>query len=375
MDHSALGDNITRKDVADMIKIIESHKIPDSIVDKTIKVGTWNIQNFGGSREPLSLHYIAEMLSRFELIAITELKEDTSDLEKVMKILGSYWKVIYSDSNMDRKGNRERIGYLYDGRVIEFTGLAAEADPIRENFATKEQLEKRINSSRKLSDAEKAKLVKMVKSLKMSKKLEKYVEIEPLVNKIKKKITKNKDYIADRIDKTGEFRSTHTWWRSPYLVSFKTGEFDFMMLAAHVKWGGSGKIDKARRKIALDKLADWIKLRREQEHVKDKDIIVLGDFNIPKSKKSPLWDAITKHGLNTHSKILGDKHGSTLSKGKRYDQIFYHSENNHRVKNGGIVNLYPHDSPRPYKKMSKNKFKYQISDHFPLWIQIDVEIK
>jgi len=49
-----------------------------------------------------------------------------------MILLGPYWKVIHSDVNMDDKGTEERIGYLYDGRVIEFTGLAAEADPIRE---------------------------------------------------------------------------------------------------------------------------------------------------------------------------------------------------------------------------------------------------
>jgi endonuclease/exonuclease/phosphatase family metal-dependent hydrolase len=374
VDHSALGDNISKKEVSDMIQILDKAKIPDSILDKTIKIATWNIQNFGGSRKPLSLHHIAEVLSRFELTAITELKESTQDLEKVMKILGPYWKVIYSDSNMDQKGNKERIGYLYDGRVIEFTGLAAEADPIRENFATKEQLEKSIRISRVIKNPEKNKLIKILCDMKTSKKLEHHVEVEHFVQQIKSKHkSKRLEYIVKRMRKVGEFRSTHSWWRSPYLVSFKAGNFDFVMLAAHVKWGGSGKIDKERRKGALEKLADWVKIRREQKNVKDKDIIVLGDFNIPKNKNNQLWNAIRKHGLDTHSNILGDKHGSTLSKGKRYDQIFYHSENKHRIQNGGIVNLYPENVKKPYKKMTKNQFKYQISDHFPLWIQINVE--
>ena len=377
MDHAALGDNITKNDVADMIKIIEDEKIPDSINDKTIKIATWNIRNFGGTRKQVSLHHIAEVLNCFELTAITELRENTQDLEKVMKILGPYWKVIYSDSNMDDKGNKERIGYLYDGRVIEFTGLAAEADPIRENFATKEQLEKRIQSSKKITPKEKDKLIEILQDLNESIKLELYVEIEDFVEQIKKKFkaTKKKlKYVIKRVKKTGEFRATHEWWRSPYLVSFKAGQFDFMMLAAHVKWGSKEKIDIERRRIALEKLADWVKKRREQEHVKDKDIIVLGDFNIP-NRKSKLWKAMIKHGLDTHSSILNDDHGSTLSPGKRYDQIFYHSENEHRIKKGGILNLYPKKVKKPYKKMTKGQFEWQISDHFPLWIQIDVEEK
>ena len=58
-------------------KIIEDKKIPDSVLDKTIKIATWNIRNFGGGRDNIYLHYIAEVLSRFELTAITELKENT----------------------------------------------------------------------------------------------------------------------------------------------------------------------------------------------------------------------------------------------------------------------------------------------------------
>ena len=224
---------------------------------------------------------------------------------------------------------------------------------------------------------EKDKLLKILQDLEESKKLEHYVKVEHFVEQIKKKFKSTKKklkYVVKRVKKTGEYRATHEWWRSPYLVSFKAGQFDFMMLAAHVKWGSEEKIDMERRRIALEKLADWVKKRREQKHVKDKDIIVLGDFNIP-SRKSKLWDAIIKHGLDTHSSILSDDHGSTLTPGKRYDQIFYHSENKHRIKKGGITNLYPKKIKKPYKKMTKEQFKYQISDHFPLWIQLNIEEK
>ena len=39
MDHDALEDEITRDDVIDIIDIIKD-KIPDSVLDKTIKIAT-----------------------------------------------------------------------------------------------------------------------------------------------------------------------------------------------------------------------------------------------------------------------------------------------------------------------------------------------
>ncbi len=74
----------------------------------------------------------------------------------------------------------------------------------------------------------------------------------------------------------------------------------------------------------MSKLADWIEERRKLRHVKGKDMIVLGDFNIP-SENSSLFDAITKNNLHTHSAILGKK-GTNLKRDKRYDQIFYHKK-------------------------------------------------
>ncbi|WP_016939594.1 hypothetical protein [Nitrosopumilus sp. SJ] len=169
MDHGKI-DDVTKKGLKILRERIRNAEIPNTILDKNIKIATWNIRKLAGNRKQISLHYIAEILSNFNMIAITELTVNTDDLEEIMRIMGPYWKVIYSDTNMDVKGNGERIGYLYDGRIIEFTGLAAEADPIR---------------------------------------------LEPE-------------------NKTDEWIPILTWWRSPYLVSFKAGQFEFVMLAVHI---------------------------------------------------------------------------------------------------------------------------------------------
>ncbi len=114
MDHGDIDDT-TKKGLKVLCDRIQTAEIPETILDKNIKIATWNIRKLAGNRLPISIHYIAEILSNFNMIAITELTKNTKDLEQIMKLLGPYWKVIYSDANMDVKGNGERIGYLYDG--------------------------------------------------------------------------------------------------------------------------------------------------------------------------------------------------------------------------------------------------------------------
>ncbi|MCY2987000.1 MAG: tyrosine-type recombinase/integrase, partial [Planctomycetota bacterium] len=69
-----------------------------------------------------------EILGQFDLIALVELRNDLTDLGRVLPILGEYWDVIYSDWMLDSGGNNERIAYLFDTRAAVFNGLAAEVD-------------------------------------------------------------------------------------------------------------------------------------------------------------------------------------------------------------------------------------------------------
>ena len=111
---------------------IRDANLPVTTPGTDFLMATWNIRHFGGgSRTDQSLQYIAQILQQFQLVAITELKANLTDLFKVLKILGSNWKVIFSDYISDAGGNRERMGFLYNTDFINFTGLAAEADAPR----------------------------------------------------------------------------------------------------------------------------------------------------------------------------------------------------------------------------------------------------
>ena len=97
MKHGKVDAN-TAKGLLELKKRIEKAQIPPSAKDKTINLATWNIRDFGKKpRLKQSIHYIAEMLSNFDLIAITELRKSLTDLKKVMDILGPHWDVVYSD--------------------------------------------------------------------------------------------------------------------------------------------------------------------------------------------------------------------------------------------------------------------------------------
>ncbi|MGD2098363.1 MAG: endonuclease/exonuclease/phosphatase family protein [Desulfobacterales bacterium] len=95
--------------------------------DTQLLLATWNIQHFGSTeRYDESLWYIAEILSRFDLIAVQEVKQSLRDLELVTQLLGPWWKYIVSDVTAGDPGNEERLAYLFDNRRVRFSGLAGE---------------------------------------------------------------------------------------------------------------------------------------------------------------------------------------------------------------------------------------------------------
>lgn len=294
---TAKGIKILRKRIGD--------KIPSSKLDETITIATWNIREFGKKkRTKTAIHYIAEILSNFDLIAITELRNNVADLKAVTDVLGPYWRVLFSDSINDDAGNQERIAYLYDKRAVTFTGLAAEADP-------------------------------------------------------------------KRTIKRGKYLPPITWWRSPYIASFRAGRFDFVLISAHIRW--AGKVSS--RVPPLEYLAAWIDERVRSDFAIDRDIILMGDFNIP-SRGSSTFKAITKFGLSIPSPLLGAK-GTNLSRKNTYDQILHYTEFTESIGDkGGVVDFYK-KSWRPlfpktkFPKMTKDKFTFQLSDHLPLWVSID----
>ena len=295
-------------------KRIDAAKIPSSRLDETINVAVWNIREFGKKRrKPAALHYIAEILGQFDLIALVELRDNLEDFGRVCHFLGPSWDLVYSDWMPDGGGNRERTGFLFDRRAVTFNGLAAEVDAPRGKAGT-------------------------------------------------------------------EYLATQSFWRAPYMCSFRSGNFDFIAIATHARWGKS----IAGREAELGMLADWIDERQKDKPVEDHDLIVMGDFNTPKLDDR-LFKALTRRGLQVPDSLMKLKSGdvtvggSNIAKTARYDQILHLPTAKKRFTNfGGTLDFHVSDAGIkelfPGAGMTRTQFTYQLSDHFPVWVQIKTDI-
>jgi hypothetical protein len=295
-------------------KRIDAAKIPPSKLDETINVAVWNIREFGKKRRSVAaLHYIAEILGQFDLIALVELRDNLEDFGRVCQFLGSSWDLVYSDWISDAGGNRERAGFLYDRRAVTFNGLAAEVD-------------------------------------------------------------------APRAKKDTEYLAALSFWRAPYMCSFRAGNFDFIAIATHTRWGDS----LPGRKPSL---ACWpTGSTRGRGQVgrgprPDRD----GRLQHALARRQDLQGADGGGGLQVPDSLLelkvGDVavKGSNLGKDARYDQILHLPTAKKRFTNfGGTLDFYVSDASIkqlfPGQDMTRTQFTYQLSDHFPVWVQIKTDI-
>jgi endonuclease/exonuclease/phosphatase family metal-dependent hydrolase len=110
--------------------------LPDGIPRRTressIIVGTWNLRDFDnnkyrhGPRRRESLHYIAEIISNFDVCALQEVNEDLEPLRQVLRLLGPDWDFIATDVTVGVSGNRERMAFVYDKSKVSFRNIAGE---------------------------------------------------------------------------------------------------------------------------------------------------------------------------------------------------------------------------------------------------------
>ncbi len=107
--------------------------------DDNFLIATWNIRSYASltrkwtaaqsdspKRDLRGLRAIIEILSRFDVIAIQELKGNLRALRDTLKFLGDRWAFLMTDVNIGRVGNNERFAFLYDRSRVRPSGLAAE---------------------------------------------------------------------------------------------------------------------------------------------------------------------------------------------------------------------------------------------------------
>lgn len=127
-----------QQNVNQLIKDLDV-KIPSKRLDKNLLIASWNIRAFGKltrkwdsahsdspKRDLHSILCIAEIIKRFDVIAIQEVKSNIRALRDTIKVLGSNWSLILTDVSKGDSGNGERMAYLFDTRRVQLSGLACE---------------------------------------------------------------------------------------------------------------------------------------------------------------------------------------------------------------------------------------------------------
>lgn len=260
-----------RKDVADkLLKLSRrlTQTIPAKDSEDNLLLATWNIRDFGkrnnrgfGTRLPESLFYIAEILSRFDFIAVQEVNQ-LYDFLKVVEILGPDWDFIATDvTDTKLGGNGERLTYLYDKRKVKFQNIAGEIVLPNDMLV----------SGATVKAADDSKL-----------------------------------YVGKQFHRT------------PFSAKFQAGWFRFEICTVHLYYGEESGAALAERIDEIGKIAKYFGARAEEAEKEFRSLILLGDFNIVHPEHETM-KALISQGF----KIPAGLAPSNVAGGKYYDQIAF----------------------------------------------------
>ena len=288
-------------------------KVPFKELDRNLLIATWNIRDFGNftrkwmsaekdspRRDLHSIFCIAEILSRFDVIAVQEVKGNLRALRETLKLLGDNWSMILTDTNKSDSGNDERMAYLFDTRRVQLSGLAGEI----------------VIPNEWVNDPDKVLREQFV--------------------------------------------------RSPYAVSFRSGDKTFILVTVHIIYGKKSK-DRLKE---IHGIARWLNDWAGDINAYDQNLIVLGDFNID-ARGDVLDQTFLSEGLYVPEELQSLSR-SIFDETKYYDQIaWFNSADKKRPKLSlefmGAGNYDFVQTALNNRGLTKQKLSFMISDHYPLW--------
>lgn len=113
--------------------------IPSKKLDDNLLIATWNLRAFGGltkkwvstkndspKRDFRSMRCITEIVSRFDVVALQEVRGKLRALRHMLAALGPHWGLLLTDVTKGSAGNDERMAFIFDTRKVKPSGLACE---------------------------------------------------------------------------------------------------------------------------------------------------------------------------------------------------------------------------------------------------------
>ncbi len=300
---------------------------PKREIDRNILIATWNIRAFGGltkkwqsssrdspKRNWRGLHAIAEIISRFDVVAVQEIVGNLGALRTLIKTLGPNWSFLITDINLGSKGNNERAGFLFDKRRIDLSGLAGELS------------------------------------------------------------APDDDKVLKKLSPTEPFRQ---FARTPYAVSFGAASDTFILVTAHVLFGHSAADRTAELQAIANWMAEWAK-RTARFHqnlllLGDFNIDRRGDKNFDAFVSTGLevpaaLNAVprTIFGDGSSAQKFYDQIAWFTSGGQRQLSLEF-------VSAGGFdfSDLLFQAAP----SLTNRSMSYRVSDHLPLWVEFKSTVR
>ena len=292
-------------------------------VANNLLVATWNLRAFGSltrkwhsgpndvpKRDLHAALCIAEILGRFDVIAVQEVKANLRALRDVLKKLGPSWAFAMTDITYGGPGNDERLAYIFDTTRVKLSGLACE-------LVVPEDLESPF--------------------------------AEP-ANAFQRQFV-----------------------RTPYAVSFLAGDETFVLVTLHVIFGDKGE-DRRQELAAIARwLRTWAEREDDYGHnlicLGDFNIDRAGDPQFQAFTSTGLAPAEDHEGL---PRTLSSKPGRP-DLDSFYDQIAWFRTVKNKpyltltYKKGGNFDFRGH----VMAGLTMQQLSFRLSDHFPLWVEFE----
>ncbi len=320
-------------------KLFRKRGVPRSRKGRRL-LASWNIANLGAQgRTDGALEVIAHILKRFDLVAVQEVNDQFRTFEKAVGMMGKSFDYVMTDT----AGNSERLAFVYRKSRVAPMHLFGELALRPRNYP------------------------------KMT------VKVQWKDQGGKKRVDVFKNHKFEPFD------------RNPFIGSFASGSLEFTLANVHLYFGEfqNSKTRELRRKYArrvleIYALSKWAGGRFKKHTTYDKDIILLGDMNVPSMEPDEsTYKALVKFGWQPLNWVTRTG-GSNLGNDKTYDQMaFAPGSIGNRIKSYGVfdfdkavfqplwADLIGRMSRRRAIGLFNRHVKHHFSDHRPLWVELD----
>jgi endonuclease/exonuclease/phosphatase family metal-dependent hydrolase len=293
--------------------------VPPRQLERNLLIATFNIREFADladvwdqptdhkpMRDLHALRLLAEIVSRFDVVAIQEVGGNIKALRHMLRWLGGDWSLILTDVTRGKAAGGERIAFVFDIRRARLSGLACELVVPPEELAAA-------------------------------------------------KASKDPEVLREQFART------------PYAVAFQTGGITFVLISVHIIYGKSPKertpeitavanwlksmattLDGYGQNLIV--LGDFNIDRRE----KDANYEALLSTGL---KTPPELDDVARTVANE-----GDA-------GTFYDQVAWFPDNLNTLEYSGRAGRVDYKSVNILKDVAPQEYTFRMSDHYPLWTE------